>query len=485
MASLKLPPAIQSVFDYARSVWRAPPSGDEYGKTNALPPRPAAEPTQPDSVAFVRKSLQQDRHRVFAHGDMIVTLAVHTQQARDADAPRSVEGKHLVVSATLESPSAAAGIGNRVTLSLAAISGLRKLFASAVGEKLIAWLDSLEHSSGVVESTATAVKDISGQIDRTSLQVEIRRQFTAIELQARQHWDDPDGLDAAYQTFNAKLLEWRNVFGEQWRTLLGSRWDGPAFFEEINKRAASLRQDRAKLAQGSTRVTRTEWEKYEDWQQRVQASWEDASGLAALVEEFRRHLPVWSAEFPVTWRGGRECERLSARISELRNAESPALPPTLGRQASQRGLRSVRGSLRGVPEWPHEAMATQAIALASDQFTYARGVLSYMGYRVGKVSTLTSERRRKILEYVFLGELPQVNDRQYMRTWGKPRTAARLRKLANAVAAFARNARKKRKKNMGQAIAEWEADLAYLKKRFYARRRRDWKWPETVRPSRA
>jgi DNA primase catalytic subunit len=122
--------------------------------------------------------------------------------------------------------------------------------------------------------------------------------------------------------------------------------------------------------------------------------------------------------------------------------------------------------------------------LAGNQFVYTEGVLSYMGYRVGNASTLTSERRRRILEYVFLGELPQVNDRQYMRTWGKPRTAARLRKLANAVAAFARNARRKRKKNMNQAIADWEADLDYLKKQFYDRRSRDWHWPETVRQRR-
>ena len=106
-----------------------------------------------------------------------------------------------------------------------------------------------------------------------------------------------------------------------------------------------------------------------------------------------------------------------------------------------------------------------------------------MGYGVGRKAALSADRRRAILAYVFMGRLPPVNDSHYMQEWGRPKSNRRLRKLANSLAAFARNARRKKSSSWNHAIANWEADLAHLKKRYYDRRLRDWKWPETVRRS--
>lgn len=189
--------------------------------------------------------------------------------------------------------------------------------------------------------------------------------------------------------------------------------------------------------------------------------WHDADVLCQVNIQFmsQRHPDSWSHL-------ANEVHQIEMQLTVLIKGPSRTRKPD-------------DSNVDAVVEWPHEAMAPQAVALAGDQFTYSKGLLSYMGYRVGKDATLTPERRHRILDYVIGGALPQVNDRQYMRTWGRPRSAARLRKLANVLATFARNARRKQGKNYSQAIAEWEADLAYLKKRHYSRRSRDWKWPKT------
>ena len=44
---------------------------------------------------------------------------------------------------------------------------------------------------------------------------------------------------------------------------------------------------------------------------------------------------------------------------------------------------------------------------------------------------------------------------------------SRLRRLANEIARFARNAKRKRSANMESAIADWEDDLHYLYRQYY------------------
>ena len=104
------------------------------------------------------------------------------------------------------------------------------------------------------------------------------------------------------------------------------------------------------------------------------------------------------------------------------------------------------------------------------------GLLSLSGYRVGRTQGESSETRRKTLNYIFLkDDLSDIEDRDYAESWGRPSTADRLRKLAETLAAFARNGRRN-PTDMSQAISEWDEDLVHLKEQFYDRWG-DFPWP--------
>lgn len=94
------------------------------------------------------------------------------------------------------------------------------------------------------------------------------------------------------------------------------------------------------------------------------------------------------------------------------------------------------------------------------------GVLSYMGYRVGRTDGVSSDIRRRILELVFEGVLPPVFEPDYLREWGKPGSGPRLQKMAETIAALSRNAKRK-KVEMRSAIKSWDQDLSFLYENFY------------------
>src|SRR5205814_877233 len=93
--------------------------------------------------------------------------------------------------------------------------------------------------------------------------------------------------------------------------------------------------------------------------------------------------------------------------------------------------------------WPTTAILPSLEALDGDQFWYTEGILSFMGYHVGQYGVIASHRQ-DILDYVFHEQLPRVNNGEYMRSWGTPKSSSRLRKMAESLAAFARNAKRNR-----------------------------------------
>lgn len=95
------------------------------------------------------------------------------------------------------------------------------------------------------------------------------------------------------------------------------------------------------------------------------------------------------------------------------------------------------------------------------------GVLKYMGYEVGKTKGLADHCRREILDAVFSAVLPPVNSPGYVRNWGLPSTAPRLERLANELARFARNGKRNRTADYSAAVADWEADLKHLHRKYY------------------
>ena len=111
-------------------------------------------------------------------------------------------------------------------------------------------------------------------------------------------------------------------------------------------------------------------------------------------------------------------------------------------------------------------------------FWRPKGMLDFLGYHVGVVQPTSRSERHCILEYVFECYLPPLNDPGYLSEWGRPQTARRLEKLADSLAAFTRNARRRNNRSFDAAIDDWEDDLAFLYDRYYVSFARFW-WPTT------
>ncbi len=126
-------------------------------------------------------------------------------------------------------------------------------------------------------------------------------------------------------------------------------------------------------------------------------------------------------------------------------------------------------------KWPSTAIiGDSAAALRIAHFDYDEGLLKFMGYAVGQNGAYRN-RRQQILDYVFNERVPKVQSYEYMAEWGEPKSTCRLKKLADSLATFARNARRRRSSDMDHAIAEWEEDLRYLKETYYDRKYQfDW-----------
>jgi len=105
------------------------------------------------------------------------------------------------------------------------------------------------------------------------------------------------------------------------------------------------------------------------------------------------------------------------------------------------------------------------------------GLLKFVGYTVGDTAGEDDSTRKQMLAAVFDGPIPPVFPREYMLKWARPGTPARLRQLAETLAAFARNA-KRREADMSRAVEDWEADLNFLFHKYY-RGRFGFDWPRT------
>lgn len=107
----------------------------------------------------------------------------------------------------------------------------------------------------------------------------------------------------------------------------------------------------------------------------------------------------------------------------------------------------------------------------------SEGVLKEMGYKVGSTDGLAQNLRQKILAEVFQCTIPPLFPANYIAEWGPPGTSQRLRKMAETLAAFTRNARR-RGSRMGTAVAHWEQDLEFLYYEYYVEKFY-FAWPST------
>ena len=134
----------------------------------------------------------------------------------------------------------------------------------------------------------------------------------------------------------------------------------------------------------------------------------------------------------------------------------------------------------GYFRWPdtdviHTSRNAAALSLDAED----AGVLSMLGYNV-QVNGPTDPQRRRILDDLFNGnsQMPAALPTQYLAQWGEVKSVVRLRKIAYSIASFTRQ--QKRKQNASrQAIGKWEADLAYLRRRYYEPFANHFYWPTT------
>jgi hypothetical protein len=127
--------------------------------------------------------------------------------------------------------------------------------------------------------------------------------------------------------------------------------------------------------------------------------------------------------------------------------------------------------------WPGTAVMPGAKALSNDHFDYERGVLSFLGYRVGR-SGISKRKRHSVLVYAFNGRLPSVGSADYMSEWAKPKSGKRLKKMADSLASFARNGQSNERQDMSKAVRQWIEDLAWLKPEFYdGKFDKKFRWP--------
>jgi hypothetical protein len=96
-----------------------------------------------------------------------------------------------------------------------------------------------------------------------------------------------------------------------------------------------------------------------------------------------------------------------------------------------------------------------------------QGVFGFLGYSVSSDNGVGESMRRRILTHVFEGPLPPLFRPQYLAEWGEPRTSQRLQKMAESLAAFARNAKRRQHRGFSHAVQCWETDLNFLYTEFY------------------
>lgn len=106
------------------------------------------------------------------------------------------------------------------------------------------------------------------------------------------------------------------------------------------------------------------------------------------------------------------------------------------------------------------------------------GILKGMGYVVGK-NGLPQASRRKVLDTVYKKDMETVPgfNPSYLRDWGSPATAKRLEKMANCIATFSRHRKLRMSGDYSKAIADWESDLEYLKRKYY-KKGFSFRWPD-------
>ncbi|WP_424947234.1 F0F1 ATP synthase subunit delta [Candidatus Spongiihabitans sp.] len=94
------------------------------------------------------------------------------------------------------------------------------------------------------------------------------------------------------------------------------------------------------------------------------------------------------------------------------------------------------------------------------------GLFSYLNYRVGQ-NGKPDDEREQILNNMFCNKLPRINSDEYMEEFDQPKSAMRLKKMADFLAAQARNYSRNQYSDYSTAISHYKMDLDYLYDKYY------------------
>lgn len=107
-----------------------------------------------------------------------------------------------------------------------------------------------------------------------------------------------------------------------------------------------------------------------------------------------------------------------------------------------------------------------------------KGLLLAVGYKTGLYG-LHEEPRRKILDSLYTKKIPKNTGVKDVEKWGEPNTSTRLKQIVYSLAWFTKQEKANLRGDYSTSISEREADLKYLKKKYYDNSRYNWKYPKT------
>jgi chemotaxis protein histidine kinase CheA len=99
-----------------------------------------------------------------------------------------------------------------------------------------------------------------------------------------------------------------------------------------------------------------------------------------------------------------------------------------------------------------------------------------MGYQVGITKGQEPTIRQALLRDAYHGDIPHVEDDDYMEEWGNPRRSKRLWRIAHHISWLIRS--RQNIPSMRYAVKDWHDDLGWLKEQFYTNRMR-FQWPHS------
>jgi len=325
---------------------------------------------------------------------------------------------------------------NELLLRPAALVALRSLLASADGQEMVDWVLSLCDAGPA-----------GGEWGNPSELLEAVQDGQALPPSDEEDPEDDDGEEQGSED---------DVVDDQ--DLDGGGEDGDESTSRIaddDVRNAGSREDDEYGSAANEELIKL-----------AHCHWDDDEVLCKINGQFM------SEREPESWLYlAQEVRRIQSRLDGLVRSRFPS---HLKQDSGPDGVSGL--------QWPSHAKQSRSVALKSDCYWYKDGLLSFMGYHVGESSSLSSDERRRILDYVLTERIPNVNDPAYMAQWGEPGASRRLRKMAESLAHFARSAKRNPYADKTMAISEWESDLAYLRQKYHRLgTKHTWQWPSTGR----